>query len=141
MHVYLSFNNIDFTGCRYRAQSHFSEFHACISSKNHSSTAATYRPVLVMIISVPSSWNLSHSSFVSSLHWTPCAHAGSGSVLITGSGEDSASGMPQRPQSLSEEEARESVGESTRGLETPGERQLRWLCAGDGVCRSSLRGW
>ena len=141
MHVDLGSNNINFTGCRNRAQSHLSKFHECISSKNNSNTAATYRPVLVMIISVPSSWNLSHSSFVSSLHWTPCAHAGSGSVLITGSGEDSESGMPQRPQSLSEEEARESVGESTRGLETPGERQLRWLCAGDGVCRSSLRGW
>lgn len=30
----------------------------------------TYLPVFVIIISVPSSWNLSHKSLVSSLHWT-----------------------------------------------------------------------
>jgi len=30
----------------------------------------SYLPVFVIIISVPSSWNLSHKSLVSSLHWT-----------------------------------------------------------------------
>ena len=33
-------------------------------------TLSTHLPVLVMIISVPSSWNLPQSSLVSSRHWT-----------------------------------------------------------------------
>lgn len=56
--------------------------HSCISNASRASgglSVETHLPVLVMIISVPSSWNLSHKSLVSRRHSTPASsrlHAG-----------------------------------------------------------------